>query len=205
MLLSGATSIAAQTGREPVVIYLHGRIIEERGPEAVSPEFGPYAYHAILDSLRAPGFLVSSEVRPAGSDMDRFAERVVSQVDSLLAAGVAPARITVVGFSKGGGIAMRASARLARTDVGFVFMASCSDQESELRVAGHLLSVFEESDPLGRSCRKLFARALRGSTHREVRIATGRRHGAFYQPLAEWLVPVREWIRRRADREPSGP
>jgi len=196
MLIAGSSRGAAQPPGAPVVIYLHGRIIEEQGPAAVSPEFGPYRYHAILDSLRAGGFEVLSDLRPRGADPAQHAERVAGQVDSLIGAGVAPARIAVVGFSKGGGIAILASARLRRPDVTFVMLAACAEGGTEPRIAGRVLSVFEESDPLGRSCRALFANGLPGTVSAERRIATGLQHGAFYQPRQEWLEPVRAWIRR---------
>jgi dienelactone hydrolase len=194
ILLSVGSTTGAQPPAAPVVIYLHGRIIEEQGPDAVSPEFGAYGYHAILDSLRAGGLQVVSDLRPRGADMDEFAARVVLQIDSLLKAGVAPALIAVVGFSKGGGIAMLASARLRRTDITFVFLASCGEANAGFDLRGRLLSIYEESDPLGRSCSAVFARTPKGSVHSERRIATGLKHGAFYQPRSEWLEPVRAWV-----------
>ena len=186
---------AGQSQAAPVVIYLHGRVVEDQGPAAVSPEFGPYGYYAILDSLHASGFQVLSDLRPPGTDMAQYAARVAAQVDSLIQAGVPPARIAVVGFSKGGGIAIQTAARLQRPDIVFVFLAACSKGATTLRVAGRLLSVVEESDSLGRSCASLFARALPGSVHAELRIQTGLKHGAFYQPRQAWLAPVRAWIR----------
>lgn len=196
MLLVGGSAIGAQSPAAPVVIYLHGRIIEDQGPAAVSPEFGAYGYHAILDSLRASGFQVLSDLRPRGAGMDESAARVARQVDSLLKAGVTPARIAIVGFSKGGGIAMLASARLRRSDITFVFMASCGEANAELDLRGRLLSIYEESDPLGRSCSAVFARTPKESVHAEHQIATGLKHGAFYEARPEWLEPVRAWIRR---------
>jgi hypothetical protein len=185
-----------QTAR-PVVIYLHGRIVEEQGPTAVSQEFGPYLYQAILDSLRAGGFEVVSEVRPRNTDPDQFAARVAIQVDSLLKAGVGPTRIAVIGFSKGGGIAIRAAARIGRPELTFVFMAACGSGDGPaLPVAGRMLSVIEASDSLGRSCATLFSKATPGSIKAEREIKTGLRHGAFYQPRSVWLEPVRAWIRR---------
>jgi hypothetical protein len=181
---------------QPVVIYLHGRIVEEQGPNAVSTEFGPYLYNAILDSLRSSGYQVWADLRPSGTDPDQYAERVANQLDSLIHAGVAPHRISVIGFSKGGGIAIRASARLGRRDVGFVFLAACSNAPAMSQVVGRILSVFEASDSLGRSCRPLFDAAKPGTIHEEVRIETGLRHGAFYQPRAAWLQPVRAWIEK---------
>jgi dienelactone hydrolase len=67
-------------------------------------------------------------------------------VRRLLAAKVAPGRITLVGFSRGGQITALASSRLAS---------------------------FEE-----------------------VAISTGKKHGAFYQPLPEWVGPLRAWIEK---------
>jgi dienelactone hydrolase len=182
----------------PVVIYLHGRIVEVQGPRALSPEFGEYAWQAIVDSLRASDFTVIADLRPASTDPDEYAARVASQVDSILKTGVAPSRLAVVGFSKGAGIAIRASARLRRTDLTFVFMGACPpDQPYTSVVAGRVLSVYEASDSLGQSCEKLLSAALPGSRHDERRIDTGRKHGAFYQPRLEWITPVREWIRGR--------
>ncbi len=199
MMVIGSTRASAQSpAAAPIVIYLHGRIIEEQGPTAVSPEFGAYRYHAILDSLRAGGFLVLADVRPKGTDATQYAERVAGQVDSLLQAGISPARIAVVGFSKGGGIAILAAAQLRRTDVTFVFLAACTEGNADRVIAGRVLSVFEESDRLGRSCEALVARALPGTVSAERQISTELKHGAFYQPRPEWLEPVRAWIRRSA-------
>lgn len=185
----------AQAPTTPVVIYLHGRIIEDQGPNAVSPEFGPYVFGAIVDSLRATGARVIAELRPSGTDAEQWATRVARQVDSLIGAGVDPRRITVVGFSKGGGIAVMTAAKVRRAEVGYVFLAACSPESYPgLTVAGRMLSVYEASDPLGQSCEPLFRRATPGSETVERRIGTGRKHGAFYQPLADWLGPVRRWI-----------
>jgi dienelactone hydrolase len=119
-------------------------------------------------------------------------------VRSLLRAGVPAERIAVVGFSKGGGIAMRASALLENPRLTFVFLAACGDgdfREVDLRVWGRILSVYEASDEIGRSCAELFARAGPTGERAEIRINLGAQHGAFYRPHDEWLTPVRRWIR----------
>ena len=92
------------------LIYLHGRIIEDEGPEAVSPEFGPYEFHATLEYLAAAGSMVIAEVRAPNTDADAYARRVVEQVNTLIERNVPPENITVVGFSKGGAIAIVTSA-----------------------------------------------------------------------------------------------
>ncbi|MEJ2266970.1 MAG: hypothetical protein P8X95_26290, partial [Anaerolineales bacterium] len=43
------------------LFYLHGRIIEDQGIPAISPDYGEYEYGAILEKLSAYGFVVISE------------------------------------------------------------------------------------------------------------------------------------------------
>ena len=178
------------------LIYLHGRIIEEQGERPTHPDFGTYDYPGVLDALSDAGFVVMSERRPAGTDVEAYAARVAAQVRDLLAAGVPPDHVTVVGFSKGGGIAIHAASLLDEPDVRFAFLAACGDWvfRPDVRVSGRILSVVEASDDLAApSCEPLFATAGTVRQRSEVTIDTGRRHGAFYQPRPEWLAPVVAW------------
>jgi len=61
------------------MFYLHGQIIEDQGLAAVSPVFGAYEYVAILEALRSHGFVVISEQRSGGTDVDAYAQKVLSQ------------------------------------------------------------------------------------------------------------------------------
>src|SRR5206468_510790 len=81
--------------------FLHGRIVQEQGRRAVSPDYGPYEYDAILRGLASAGFVVISEVRPRGTEAPVYADRVVGQVRRLLDAGVPSRQITVLGASMG--------------------------------------------------------------------------------------------------------
>ena len=182
------------------VIYLHGRIIEEKGPRPIDERFEPYEYHQILDSLAASGAVVVAEQRPAGTDFRAFGARVADQVRRLLAAGVPAERIAVVGFSKGGAIAIVASALLANRDVPFVLLGACGDWvkgRDDVDVRGRILSIYEASDELGTSCDPLFAQASDPGPYQELRIETGAGHGAFYRPRPEWLAPLLAFIRTR--------
>lgn len=179
------------------VIYLHGRIVEEQGPRPVDERFGIYEYQQILDSLAASGAEVMAEQRPRGTDFRQFGSRVADEVRRLLAAGVPAERIAVAGFSKGGAIAMVASALLADPRVTFVFLGSCGDWvqgRDDVDVRGRILSIYEASDELGTSCEPLFAQASEPGEHREIRIDTGAGHGAFYRPRPEWLDPLFRWV-----------
>lgn len=182
------------------LIYLHGRIVEEQGPRPTDERFGPYEYQQILDTLAASGAEVIAEVRPKGTDFRAFGARVADQVRRLVAAGVPAERIAVVGFSKGGAIAIVASALLGDSRVPFVFLGACGDWvkgRDDVDVRGRILSIHEASDELGTSCEPLFAQASERGTHREVRITTGAGHGAFYRPRSEWLVPMFAWVERQ--------
>jgi hypothetical protein len=181
------------------VIYLHGRIIEDQGRRPKHPAWGVYEYQQILEALATDGVLVISEQRPPMTDMDRFAGHVADQVRQLLGAGVRAEQISVVGFSKGGGIAMRASALLENARINFVFLAACGDGDFsgvDIKVWGRILSVYEASDDDGRSCASLFAKSGSTGTRSEIRVNIGQQHGAFFRPHAEWLSPVLRWVQQ---------
>jgi hypothetical protein len=188
---------------EPVnthLIYLHGRIIENAGPRSTDPRFGLYDYPAVLEALASRGAVVISAQRPPDTDMDAYAGIVVTQIEELIDRGVPPENIVVAGFSKGGGIAIRVSSVLRRPQVRFVLLAACPQGPTPtyLRLTGHVLSVYEASDTLAGSCKPL-AEQSGQPTFNEIRIATGKLHGAFYMPLVEWLEPVLNWVHRAGD------
>jgi predicted esterase len=179
------------------VLYLHGRIIETHGRRPTHPEYGVYEYDRIVEALAAHGVQVLSEVRPADTGIGTYGQKVASQIRLLLAAGVPAERITVVGFSKGGIIAIAVSTLLRESDVRYVLLGACSRavfDTAELRVTGRVLSIYEGSDEVGVSCAPLFARSPVAVELEEIRIDTGLRHGAFYEPRDAWLVPTSRWI-----------
>lgn len=178
------------------VFYLHGRIVEEKGPHAVDPRFGLYDYPAVLDALASRGAVVISAQRAKGTDMATYAGAVVGQIERLIEAGVPEDRIAVVGFSKGGGIASRVSSYLRRPNVRFVLLAACWDPKtSPQRLTGRVLSIREASDTLvAESCRDIAEQAPKPTSFDEIVLHTGRSHGAFYQPRGEWTKPTLDFI-----------
>ena len=177
------------------LIYLHGAIIETQGVRPTHFRFGVYEYREILEVLAGRGFVVISQARPAGTEVVAYAEEVVGQVRELLAAGVPPEHVTVVGFSKGGAIAITASSFLANDRLNFVFMGACGtlyESRPEIVPRGHLLGLREASDELVGPCETIFGRAA-GGERREMVTELGGGHGAFYRPRPEWVDPVVEW------------
>lgn len=145
------------------------------------------------------GLVVIGEVRPRDMEPSACADRVAAQVRRLLDAGVPAKRITVVGASMGGYIAMLVSDRLAVGEIGYVFMGSCDDETLKLGdgLHGEVLSIFEASDELEQSCAPLFARARGVGRHAELRLETGLHHGFLYRALPGWIGPVVRWARER--------
>lgn len=181
---------------EKYVFYLHGKIIEDEGADAVSPQYGPYEFDEILSYLADAGFIVISEVRASQTDVDAYADLVVSQVESLLAEGVPGDNITIVGFSKGGAIAIVTSSKLSNPDLNFVLLGICGDwiNENALALSGKILSFYERSDELGSTCSPLINRSPEVIEFTEIELTTGKQHGAFYSADPLWLDPLISWI-----------
>jgi hypothetical protein len=182
------------------LFYLHGQIIEDQGVRPVHPDFGVYEYEAVLTSLAQAGFVVISEARGPRTDGEEYARKVVTQVETLLAAGVPPERISIVGFSKGGGIAVRVSTLLHNERMNFVFMGTCAQRirnRPVLDLRGRILSIYEASDPIAGPCSEFLSASVIEPELEELRLEVGGGHGAFYRPIREWLDPVIAWSEGR--------
>jgi hypothetical protein len=179
------------------IFYLHGRIIEISGPRPVSPDYGVYDYAAILDALGSKGALVISAQRPPNVDVREYAGVVVGQIERLIEAGVPPSRISAVGFSKGGAIALHVSSFLRRSEVRYVIQAGCGEwltTANNVEPTGHVLSLLEKRDMLASSCDIMAKRLATLKSYREIELQTGKGHGEFYMPRPEWLSPTLSFI-----------
>lgn len=181
---------------ERYVIYSHGMIVEGDDPKPVSPKYGQYDFPAIKQSLfREGGFNLIAYQRPKSSD-DSYADMLKSWVRRLVDSGVKPSRITLVGFSRGAQLTALASSALASAGINTALLAICENGEVSqapgLTLGGNLLSIYETSDELG-SCATLAA-ASHLKSFTEVPISTGKKHGAFFQPLPDWIRPLKAWI-----------
>jgi hypothetical protein len=179
------------------LFYLHGRIVED-GRRPTSPQFGVYEYDQILETFRARGFVVISEQRPKGTVIEKYAEKVATQVRHLIDAGVPPRHITVVGASQGSWIAMLGSTYLKNRDLKFVFIAGCSADPEFLKQVdwhGNVLSIYERTDG-ARTCEKYRADATGVGKYEEMELNTGLRHGFIYRPMIEWIEPTVAWAKK---------
>jgi hypothetical protein len=185
------------------LFYLHGKIVEDQGIPAISPEFGAYEYEAILKKLGGYGFVVISEQRPKDADIVEYAKKTAGQVTALLKAGVPAKNITVVGASKGAGIVVQASHMLENKEVNFAILAICHPdnvagfKQEQIFLYGNVLSIYDSTDELAGSCKDLFAFSEGKGIARydEIVLNIGTGHGILYKPLDEWIIPVVQWAR----------
>jgi len=183
--------------------YLHGKIIEDQGANAVDSVngYGAYEYGNILNAFRKAGFIVLSEVRQKNTNAVDYADKIVNEIDSLIKKGVKPNDITVAGASKGAVITMLISSYLKNKDVNFVFIAGCNNDIlqglPQIQFCGNILSIYEKSDDIGHSCVEFKNKT--GSTishYKEIELNTGLKHGFLYKPMTEWVEPSIKWANK---------
>jgi pimeloyl-ACP methyl ester carboxylesterase len=194
------------SGAEPKdarhLIYLHGRIVQDQQDRRPRhPEWGYYELDQILQAFRERGFVVSGEVRPKDRSLSDSADVVVEQVRGLVAAGVPLERISVVGGSMGGAIALLASLRLQLPELRLVVLGACMSETVPLLVrdhgkppAGRILSFRDTSDETSEPCPAWSAGDARpGLLLREIVLSTGLHHGFLFRPLPGWVDPTVRW------------
>ncbi len=183
------------------LFYLHGKIIEDQGMPAISPEYGEYEYKAILEKLSSYGLVVISEQRVKNTDSMEYAKKITEQVTILLKAGVPAKNITIVGASKGAGITIFVSHLLGNAEINYVIMAICDPatveelKQNGTSLYGNVLSIYDSTDNLAGSCQDLFSFSEgKGiSKHNEIVLNVGKGHSILFKPLDEWIIPVIQW------------
>lgn len=180
------------------LIYVHGRIVEHEGPEAVSERFGPYQFAEISTGLSSRGHVVIAELRrPSGLE---YVDTIVNNVRKLKTAGVPSENITVVGFSKGGYMTLRAARELKQPDVNYAILAGCvagaisGEDLSGDGLEGRLLSMADSADNLGFPCSPLFERNSQLDSPISMVFHEGTGHGLFYAADPVWMTPLLDWI-----------
>jgi len=187
-------------GATQYVFYLHGRIVEVQGPDAVSQQYGKYEYLSILHALKDTNTALLSEVRPATTRVKPYAMKIAHQIDSLIKMGVSPCRITVVGASKGAIIAMQVSTLMKNRHLKFVLLAGYSQAAEKyfyFNLYGKILGFYEISDRIaGRSYQPLIEKSTGVTQFKEIALHTQFGHGIVFKPLPEWVIPTKKWIRQ---------
>ncbi|MFN3402761.1 MAG: hypothetical protein ACK40G_01620 [Cytophagaceae bacterium] len=180
------------------IFYLHGAILEEQGENAVSEEYGPYEYNKILVSFKTGGFNVISEVRSKNTDIEKYAEKVIKQIDTLVKSKIPAENITVIGADKGAAIAMMVSTMMKNDKVNFVLMGGCFTGQGfvaaeKVKMCGNVLSIYEKSDKIAGTCQKIFDSGECIKSSNEVALSLNVGHAFLFKPYREWLMPSMQW------------
>ncbi len=181
---------------EHYVFYSHGYIVEGDDTRPVHPKYGVYDFPAVLDALKHESYNLIAYHRAKNTEPFGYAKNLADDVRALMAKGVAPEQITLLGFSRGGALSVLAANELKQPGIKVAILAGCAGlvkSHPEVKVYGRVLSVYETSDRVG-SCRFLIDRSQDVSAFEELAISTGKGHGAFYLPREEWVTPLKRWL-----------
>lgn len=182
------------------LFYLHGLIVEEAGIRPKSEEHGFYEYQLILQELAKEGFVVISEARAKGTEIKPYAAKVVSQVKMLLARGVPPGNITIVGASKGGVISAYVSNMLQQQEIQYVFLSGLFEKclvDKDLKLYGNVLSIHDQSDKQSITPSLYFQRSEGLGNFQAIALNLDLGHGLIYRPYREWIDPILQWDRAK--------
>jgi hypothetical protein len=185
---------------EKYLFYLHGAVVTGRGNNVINegaPEWGPYEYLNILDSLQRRHFNVISEIRQKGVEDSLYAIKIALQIDTLLRAGVKSSNIVIVGASAGSDIVLQVSSRLKNDALNFVIMGGCWPDSYKdylnIELYGRFLSIIEKTDPHG-TCHAIFEGRRYLKSFEEISLNTGLSHGLLYKGYKAWIDPIMSWL-----------
>lgn len=179
------------------IYYLHGRIIEIQGKDAISDEYGKYEFDSIVNSLSDLGHKVIAEVRTENVDYIEYANKISSEIDSLVKLGVKPIDITIIGASKGAIIASNIS-NINQNPINYVLLAGNNDYQeknNDWKFHGQVLCFYDDSDTIaGKNYDYWKNRPNYTSKFEQVQIDKKLGHGFLYKPYKEWVEPTKKWI-----------
>ncbi len=198
LLTTFLMSCKTQTeNQKKYIFYLHGRIIEIQGENAVSEEFGKYEFDKIVEALKVENSEVIAEVRTENVDYLEYAKKVSKQIDSLVKSGIKPQNITIIGASKGAIIACNISS-INENPVNYVFLAGNNDyqeQHNDWKFHGQVLCIYDDSDSIaGKNYDFWKNKPNYTIKFEQIKIDKNLGHGFLYQPHKEWIEPTKKWI-----------
>lgn len=180
------------------LFYFHGGIVEGSNGRPVSEAYGPYEFGEILKRFARDGFVVISEIRVRGVDVNSYAEEISGMIHGLLAGGVPASRIAVVGASQGGIIAALVSTKVKEPEINYIIISGLFrdlNTIGDVGLHGRVLAIHDKADTHAFDPERYFKQSPALKESRQIITETGRGHGLVYRPLDEWYLPLREWIR----------
>lgn len=160
------------------------------------PSTSPSVDHtSLIDTFGAMGFTVHT-MAFAGESQPEYARRVARHVRSMIANGVAPEAITVLGAGSGSPIAVLASAATGYRQVSYALLGECDQSlkdQHRFRMSGRVLGIRADSDSGSGSCRPLWQDSPKVSKRKDLVVSSPLADTFFDQPRKEWLQPLAEW------------
>lgn len=183
------------------IYYLHGKINEEQGRNAVSEKFGKFELDEILKQLNVNNSVIHCEIRTKDTDVKIYATKISREIDSLINSGIPPKNITIVGASKGAIIAMNIS-NINKHNINYVFLAGNNDYQeknNDWKFHGQILCIYDLSDDIaGKNYNYWKEKPNYSTIFEQLEIKTNLGHGFLYKPLKEWINPTKEWIKNQS-------
>lgn len=201
------------------LFFMHGLFPEMRGPDAFHPPFNKrYETTALAKGFSEKGFIVITEIRKQGTQIEEYAQKIGSQIKQLITSGVSPAKIAVVGHSKGGAISLIVPSIVGDESVSYVVLAGCAlpstvsigqhNPRAEYTdtikkyaptAKGKMLSLYDVQDDIMKTCNE-YAASAPGIKMEEQELNIGVRpgfgHAVFYSPDNKWLDTVIGWLKK---------
>lgn len=169
------------------VFYAHGSAVYLKNKTA--------GWKKKSNALSNAGYHVITEERFDLDEETTYAEKVVTQVNTLLARGVPAVKIYIGGYSRGAIIALDVATRLKNPELNFFLIAGCK-QDSELDdgVQGRFLSLAASEDEKDYGSCAQFLTDKPGVKLTE-RIYANKGHKYFTGMNSAWFSPLRSWMK----------
>lgn len=181
-----------------------GAAIHDGPPQVIDPQ----QHYVVLisndpkqaDAVASRGYPVMREAAPASEDAAAEVVGVKEHIRQLMARGLDPARITVVGAGRGGRLALEVASLMHLGEIGYVVMAACPTdgvgvdrlrQLSAVTMKGRILSLLPETGSA--SCKTIFDQSS-GAEWWEV-VLPGTDLSVFQGADPAWLDQLDDWIK----------
>lgn len=179
------------------IFYLHGSAEEE--------DDDTEKYDSAVEAIAGGKIIVISEVRD-DTDPNEYADKLKTQVEKLLQAGVPKRNITISGFSKGAIIALAAAGTIQDPEIKYVLLAGCAESLNEKysvdpsKVKGRILAIYDSGDEKFGSCKGIIPK-IDGVALKEKKLNSGKGHALFRIPkdkfTDQWSYPLVRWAKKK--------
>lgn len=160
------------------------------------PSTSPSVDHlSLINAFGEMGFTVHT-MAFAGESQSEYARRIAKHVRSLMAEGVAPEAITVLGAGSGSPIAALTSAVTGHRRVNYALLGQCDralKDQHHIRMSGRVIGIRADSDSSSGSCRALWQGSPKISQRQDLVVSSPLADTFFDQPRKEWLQALSDW------------